>query len=367
MAVSPPFTINETEPASGDLISIFPTQEQPFRDTVESWLTFLSNPATGLLKPTAFPSPFELESTDAGAAAGPIISLYRNSASPAVSDLLGQITFAGEDSAGNKQDYVQIIGAIADPTSTTEDALLQFNLALAGTVTNVMTINGNGFTVNGLGTFTTPLSGTPVLQALSTNAGAASGPYFHLYRNSPSPAGNDVLGVVRFIGNNHLGGAAQYGAIYAVAEDVFSGLEDGALTLAVASNGGELARLTVSANSGTIVAGNLTVTGSQSILVNLVVTGTITSLSDDRFKTDWMEPGRGLIDSLAGLNAGTYFRTDLNERQVGVSAQSLQAVMPEAVMEDKDGNLSVAYGNAALVGVVALAREVQRLREELGL
>src|SRR3990167_10654506 len=49
-------------------------------------------------------------STDAGAAVGPLVDLYRNSASPAASDVIGAVRFSGEDSAGNTQTYAQIHG-----------------------------------------------------------------------------------------------------------------------------------------------------------------------------------------------------------------------------------------------------------------
>lgn len=76
-----------------------------------------------------------IESTDAGATAGPIFDLYRNSASPAASDILGQIVFNGKDSAGNKQEYGSIESVIIDPTSTSEDSALDIYLFLAGTRT----------------------------------------------------------------------------------------------------------------------------------------------------------------------------------------------------------------------------------------
>ena len=42
-----------------------------------------------------------------------------------------------------------------------------------------------------------------------------------------------------------------------------------------------------------------------------------------------------------------------------------QAGLAEAVMEDSDGFLSVAYGNAALVACIELAKEVVALKAEI--
>jgi hypothetical protein len=50
-------------------------------------------------------------------------------------------------------------------------------------------------------------------------------------------------------------------------------------------------------------------------------------------------------------------------RQVGVSAQSLQPLLPEAVLEGE--HLSVAYGNAALAACVELAKELVKLKQEI--
>ena len=49
-----------------------------------------------------------LLSTDAGATAGPTLSLYRNSASPTSSDDIGQIQFFGENDADEKIEYARI-------------------------------------------------------------------------------------------------------------------------------------------------------------------------------------------------------------------------------------------------------------------
>jgi hypothetical protein len=48
-----------------------------------------------------------------------------------------------------------------------------------------------------------------------------------------------------------------------------------------------------------------------------------------------------------------------------VSAQDMKKVLPETVLKDESGMLSVAYGNAALVACVELAREVLKLRAEI--
>lgn len=98
---------------------------------------------------------------------------------------------------------------------------------------------------------------------------------------------------------------------------------------------------------------------------NLTAAGNVTANSDERLKHNWRDLDADFLTRLAMLKMGVYDRTDTGQTQVGVSAQSLQSFLPQAVQPDADGILSVAYGNAALVSCVMLAREVRALRAEL--
>ena len=92
-----------------------------------------------------------LTSTDAGATASPLLELYRDSASPAASDTLGEIEFNGEDSAGNKQAYGLIHASILSPTSTAEQGQIHFETATAGALTEKMIIGTNNLVINEIG------------------------------------------------------------------------------------------------------------------------------------------------------------------------------------------------------------------------
>lgn len=98
---------------------------------------------------------------------------------------------------------------------------------------------------------------------------------------------------------------------------------------------------------------------------NFTAGGNLTANSDERLKTDWGMLPDDFIDRLAGVRSGTYTRVDTEHRHVGVGAQSLRALLPEAVIESEKGILSVAYGQAALAACVELAKEVVRLRAML--
>jgi hypothetical protein len=93
--------------------------------------------------------------------------------------------------------------------------------------------------------------------------------------------------------------------------------------------------------------------------------GNVTAYSDERLKKDWADLPDDFIDRLAGVKSGTFTRIDTGERQIGVGAQSLQPLMAEAVIEDASGNLSVAYGNAALVSAIELAKYVTALEQRI--
>jgi hypothetical protein len=96
---------------------------------------------------------------------------------------------------------------------------------------------------------------------------------------------------------------------------------------------------------------------------NLTMAGNVTAYSDERLKKDWASLPENFVERLAKVKNGTYTRTDEDMRQVGVSAQSLQPLLPEAVLEGE--HLSVAYGNAALAACVELAKELVKLKQEI--
>ena len=72
------------------------------------------------------------QSNDAGGMAGPNLDLYRNSASPAASDVIGQIEFSAENSADGKEPYASISSQIDDPTATSEDGRLSLTTRRGG-------------------------------------------------------------------------------------------------------------------------------------------------------------------------------------------------------------------------------------------
>jgi hypothetical protein len=99
----------------------------------------------------------------------------------------------------------------------------------------------------------------------------------------------------------------------------------------------------------------------------LTMLNNVTAFSDERVKTNWRDLQPDFIEQLAKVKHGIYDRTDQVSTQIGVGAQSLRPVMEHAVMEDAEGKLSVAYGNAALVAAIELAKQVVELKKEIEL
>lgn len=172
-------------------------------------------------------SAVQFTSTDAGADTGPVLTLYRNSATPANDDLLGEIRWDGEDSAGNQQEYVNIQAQIAAVTNGAESGRLIVNALQAGTEREVFRLNGadSGLRLKGYGT------------------GATIGPVVTIHRDSSSPADDDVLGGINFDGEDDGGNQTTYAGIEAVSEDVSGGTEDGYLRFRVMRAGSEVTSL----------------------------------------------------------------------------------------------------------------------------
>jgi len=119
--------------------------------------------------------------------------------------------------------------------------------------------------------------------------------------------------------------------------------------------------------SGTLSTASISNTNAVSYNAN---TGALTAVSvvsssDERLKTNWAYLDSDFVSRLADVKAGTFERISSGNREVGVTAQSLKGVLPEAVIESEEGLLGVNYGGAALVAAIELAKEVKELRAEI--
>ena len=166
-----------------------------------------------------------LTSTDAGATENPTLDLFRNSASPAVNDVIGHITFSGENDASQKTTYAEIETIITDETDGTEDSSVKFNAIRGGSSTTYYQI---GFGVN-------QFHKDVLIE--SNDAGATENPTLDLYRNSASPANDDIMGEIVFSGENDAGEKITYSSIRSHPSSVADGAESDRLVFRAIRNG----------------------------------------------------------------------------------------------------------------------------------
>ena len=94
---------------------------------------------------------------------------------------------------------------------------------------------------------------------------------------------------------------------------------------------------------------------------NLKVDGVVISSSDKRLKNN-INVIDGALDKLEKLSGVYYYyNNNNNHKHVGLIAQEVQEIIPEAIYEDEKGYLNIAYGN--LLGVVIEA--IKELRNEI--
>jgi hypothetical protein len=94
-----------------------------------------------------------LVSTDADALVGPQLNLWRNSGSAANGDLIGQITFTGEDSLSNTITYASIHGVADQVDNGAEDGSIRFSTRFNDVLAEMLAIGSstNGVTINDTG------------------------------------------------------------------------------------------------------------------------------------------------------------------------------------------------------------------------
>jgi hypothetical protein len=93
---------------------------------------------------------------------------------------------------------------------------------------------------------------------------------------------------------------------------------------------------------------------------NATAAGNVTAYSDAKLKKD-LEVIPNALSKVMQLTGYTYTRIDTEQRQTGLIAQDVQAVLPEAVSQTKDDILTLAYGN--LVGL--LVEAIKELKAEI--
>ena len=186
-----------------------------------------------------------IENTDTGLDTAPDVVLYRNSASPADDDNLGNIEFRGRNDNSQDHTYAQILAKISDASDATEDGVIEIITSSAGSQSTRIRAVGEHVGINE----TNPLhslhvSESTVSTALfveSTENAASSAADVVLYHHRTSGAGqdNDEISSVVFQANNDASTpiAKVYASIVASIVDATDTTEDGKLDLRVQAAG----------------------------------------------------------------------------------------------------------------------------------
>lgn len=125
----------------------------------------------GLNTANTFTENQEIQSTDDTATAGPDINLYRDSASPADNDELGQVKYDGNSDNGTRRTYAALRGKIIDPSDGAEDGDLRILRMSGGSLTDIGSVLAGPATSSdpslAFDTWRTPNADRPTLVAIS--------------------------------------------------------------------------------------------------------------------------------------------------------------------------------------------------------
>lgn len=151
--------------------SDYSTYATATRDVNANDKAILNNPGTGgwerqvggVASDNLTLGAYTVTSFDAGAGVGPLIELFRDSASPAINDSLGYLYFTGRSSTGVKRTYADLFVTLLDPVNATEDSQITIRGQVAGALTAFVTLTSGGATFISGGTFGGPITSSQVI------------------------------------------------------------------------------------------------------------------------------------------------------------------------------------------------------------
>lgn len=361
---SPPYVIDETKPAASDLITQYPGVEQTFRDVVESWLTGLSDPTTGLLKPTAFPTT-------------PITGLQALTTFIIEAAAAADATLVWRDDADVKQgqmgwvrstDLISLTAYQDDGTTPRTVVTFGGDAAVVNVATGALQVAGNAV-VDVTSAVATAITGTGALNAGSITSGFGS-----------INIGSDALTA----GATSVASLTSAGALSATtisgATGTFTGAIAGSTTITATGNlqgATVISTDKIFANSatGTMIFRPVGAASSshQMTLTNLgvlSVDGNLTYSSDARLKKHVKPLSKlwalSMVDEVDGVS---FVRKGSRGKNIGFIAQDIMEWAPELVERREDGMLTVAYPNLVAVlwqAVKQLKHEVEALSSKPG-
>jgi hypothetical protein len=288
--------------------------------------------------------------TSAATATGALIEFYQDSATPAASDNVGGLLFAGEDSAGNAQMYSQILGGIADTTSTSEDGYIQFKVTSAGSDLTALTLGDTSLTFDGTyhHTFdmgTAGFGGIVVKNSATSNQGAS----LALYADSSSPTAGDDIGQIEIWGRDTAANIQNYGYAWMEIQDATSTSEDSAWKFQVQSAGSALTAMTLGGtpSDGVISYGHIFDTGTVDG-ARLEIKNSTDGTSGARLSFYHNSPGPADNDSIGAM---LFYGED--DGAAATLYAFINAIAADVTNATEDGRLdfSVLSGGAALTAL----------------
>jgi hypothetical protein len=102
---------------------------------------------TSITTTGANPTALLIQNDDNGPSAA-IVQIFKNSASPAVNDVVGNLQFVGNTTTGVKHTYANIQGAIQDTTNGAEDGEMRLRATMNGTPTDFIHLDASNQLIN---------------------------------------------------------------------------------------------------------------------------------------------------------------------------------------------------------------------------
>ena len=299
-----------------------------------------------------------LTATEDSSTAAPVITLKRNSASPADADYLGQLKFKGENDADQEIVYAKVTGKIQDNTDGTEDGLIEFANKKAGS--NVITarlrsdslqlLNGTNLSVDGTSTFT----GDQTFDGDADFNGSITG-LGNFFVNATTFLYNSGTSTITFATNGSMN-IGQSGNTNQTTE-----VNGASFTVNAANTTLEDAQID-SLGIGTAASGT---TGE------IRATGDITAFysSDERLKEN-IKPIENATDKVKALGGYTFnWKEGIEEvtsksgKDVGIIAQELEKVLPELVNTRDNGYKGVDYPKLVALLIESNKELIKRIEE----
>tara|TARA_R100000322_G_scaffold161838_1_gene124098 strand:- start:331 stop:1275 length:945 start_codon:yes stop_codon:yes gene_type:complete len=275
-----------------------------------------------------------LTSTDADASIGPVLNLYRNSSSPADSDLVGSVKYVARNDNSQDVTTFTIQNYITDVSDGTEDAASFFYLMEGGALRERLGFGSSATVFNE--------------DSQDVDFRVESDDSSTMFKVD---AGNNQVSVTKAL---HGPGA------FIVSNNSTNGTDVEAIITSLTSDSNNTNCFHMKSTTQGIASYGLRGDGSS------------TFTSDERLKTNIVDVEDGLLEKLNSVRFVNFkWKADPKSPvQMGVIAQELEKIFPDLVVEDDDAvgtgetYKSVSYGKLNLIAIKAI-QEQQALIETL--